>query len=62
MGLSLAQSLIAHELKVAVVSVRRARGAVVTPDHSLVLEAGDTLVLSGRPQDLTKAESLLLKG
>ncbi|MDE2401033.1 MAG: monovalent cation:proton antiporter-2 (CPA2) family protein [Burkholderiales bacterium] len=61
-GQTLAQSLIAHELSVAVVSIRRARGAVVPPDHALVLETGDTLVLSGRPQDLARAESMLLNG
>jgi CPA2 family monovalent cation:H+ antiporter-2 len=45
-----------------VVSVRRAHGAVIAPDHGVILEAGDTLVLSGRPQNLARAESVLLKG
>ncbi len=61
-GHTLAQSLAAEEMRVAVVSVRRAHGAVVAPDHGLVLESGDTLVLSGRPQNLARAESMLLKG
>ena len=47
---------------VSVVSVRRATGAVTAPDPSLVLGAGDTLVLSGRPERLARAESLLLAG
>jgi CPA2 family monovalent cation:H+ antiporter-2 len=61
-GQSLATSLVLHELRVAVVSVRRAHGAVIAPDHSVILEPGDTLVLSGRPQNLARAESMLLKG
>jgi len=47
---------------VELVSVRRANGGVVPPQAELTLQAGDTLVLSGRPQDLARAESLLLKG
>ena len=45
---------------VTVVSVRHAAGAVTTPDDSLVLAAGDTLVLSGLPEPLALAESKLL--
>jgi CPA2 family monovalent cation:H+ antiporter-2 len=62
-GHSLGQSLAAEEMRVAVVSVRRAHGAVIhQPDPALILEAGDTLVLSGRPQNLARAEGVLLKG
>jgi len=61
-GRTLGESLAAQEMKVAVVSVRRAHGAVVAPAPALVLEAGDTLVLSGRPQNLARAEGVLLKG
>jgi len=47
-------------LGVTVVSLRRASGAVLQPDDALVLGAGDTLVLSGRPEPLALAESRLL--
>ncbi|HZT55284.1 MAG TPA: NAD-binding protein, partial [Burkholderiaceae bacterium] len=47
-------------LGVAVVSVRRANGAVVKPDDALVLAGGDTLVLAGRPEALALAEGRLL--
>jgi CPA2 family monovalent cation:H+ antiporter-2 len=47
---------------VSVVSVRRATGAVTAPDPRLVLRAGDTLVLSGLPERLARAEGLLLGG
>ena len=46
---------------VTVVSVRRASGAVRQPDAELVLGAGDTLVLSGRPEPLARTESSLLR-
>ncbi len=61
-GQTLDASLDQRDVGVTVVSVRRAHGAVLSPAPSLRLEAGDTLVLSGRPQDLARAESLLLKG
>ncbi|MDE2592601.1 MAG: cation:proton antiporter [Burkholderiales bacterium] len=48
--------------QVTVVSVRRAHGAVIDPRDDLPLQEGDTLVISGRPQDLSRAASLLLKG
>ncbi|MBU0916827.1 MAG: cation:proton antiporter [Gammaproteobacteria bacterium] len=53
-----------HEvlLDVTVVSVRRAHGRVETPSMGLKLDGGDTLVISGRPQALARAETLLLKG
>ncbi|EWS60037.1 glutathione-regulated potassium-efflux system protein KefC [Methylibium sp. T29-B] len=50
------------ELQVQVVSLRRAHGNVVHPDDALVLAAGDTLVLSGRPETLARAEARLLRG
>jgi CPA2 family monovalent cation:H+ antiporter-2 len=49
-----------HAIGVAVVSVRRASGAVTKPDERLVLGAGDTLVLSGLPEPLALAEGKLL--
>ena len=49
-----------HAVGVTVVSVRRASGAVVRPDETLVLAAGDTLVLAGKPEPLALAEGRLL--
>jgi CPA2 family monovalent cation:H+ antiporter-2 len=46
---------------VTVVSVRRASGSVQQPDPGLVLGAGDTLVVSGRPEPLARTEASLLK-
>jgi len=46
---------------VTVVSLRRASGAVLQPDDTLALAAGDTLVLSGVPELLALAEEALLK-
>jgi CPA2 family monovalent cation:H+ antiporter-2 len=46
---------------VTVVSLRRASGAVVEPDDTLTLAAGDTLVLSGLPEPLALAEEKLLR-
>ena len=51
-----------HAMGVGVASVRRASGAVMTPDDGMVLAAGDTLVLSGLPEPLALAEAKLLKG
>ena len=51
-----------HAGDVSVVSVRRANGAVVAADDKLVLDAGDTLVLSGVPEALALAEEKLLRG
>jgi CPA2 family monovalent cation:H+ antiporter-2 len=47
---------------VQVVSVRRHGGGVIDADDSLVLNAGDTLVLSGLPEALSLAEAKLLQG
>ncbi|MCV2353749.1 cation:proton antiporter [Paucibacter sp. B2R-40] len=51
-----------HAGDVSVVSVRRANGAVVAADDQLLLNAGDTLVLSGVPEALALAEEKLLRG
>jgi CPA2 family monovalent cation:H+ antiporter-2 len=62
-GAHLGQTLAAQALQavgVTVVSVRRATGAVTKPDATLLLAAGDTLVLSGRPEPLALAEARLL--
>ena len=45
---------------VVLASVRRASGAVVAAAPALVLAAGDTLVLSGLPEALARAEKALL--
>jgi CPA2 family monovalent cation:H+ antiporter-2 len=58
-GQTLAQQAL-HAVGVTVVSVRRAAGAVISPEDSLVLAAGDTLVLSGMPEALALAEGKLL--
>ncbi|HMC15897.1 MAG TPA: cation:proton antiporter [Albitalea sp.] len=62
-GVSVGQKLgdlALHAVGVAVVSLRRASGAVTQPDDGLVLAAGDTLVLSGLPEPLALAENKLL--
>ncbi|WP_077035156.1 cation:proton antiporter [Pelomonas sp. KK5] len=60
-GRSLAD-LALQELSVGVASLRRADGAVVEADATLLLHGGDTLVLSGLPTDLALAEERLLAG
>ncbi|HEY2190542.1 MAG TPA: cation:proton antiporter [Caldimonas sp.] len=45
---------------VTVVSLRRASGAVLQPSDAIALAAGDTLVLSGSPETLARAEAALL--
>ncbi|HEX2012636.1 MAG TPA: cation:proton antiporter [Roseateles sp.] len=50
-----------HAIGVAVVSVRRANGAVVPGDADMTLAGGDTLVLSGMPEALALAEEKLLR-
>ncbi len=49
-----------HAVGVSVASVRRVSGAVTRPDDHLVLAVGDTLVLSGLPEPLARAEDRLL--
>ena len=46
---------------VRVVSLRRGNGKTLTADDALVLEGGDTLVLSGRAEALAIAEEKLLR-
>lgn len=45
---------------VTVVSLRRASGSVMKPHDGLILESGDTLVLSGLPEPLALAEDKLI--
>jgi CPA2 family monovalent cation:H+ antiporter-2 len=45
---------------VTVVALRRATGAVLEPSDAIALAAGDTLVLSGSPETLARAEAALL--
>ena len=52
--------LVLQTLNVTVVSVRRATGGVLAPGDALRLEGGDTLVLSGLPEPLARAEAKLL--
>lgn len=51
-----------HAVGVRVVSIRHCSGKVTAPQEAAVLEAGDTLVLSGHPTALALAEDLLLRG
>jgi monovalent cation:H+ antiporter-2, CPA2 family len=50
------------DLDVRVVNVRHANGKATEPSDALVLQAGDTLVLSGKVDTLALAENKLLKG
>ena len=59
LGLPLGRQAL-ESLGVHVVSVRRASGSVGKAADSMLLEAGDTLVLSGRPEALARAEAQLL--
>ena len=47
---------------VTLVSLKRSAGGVIVPSSDLQLQAGDTLVLSGRPEALSRAEHLLVNG
>ena len=49
-----------HAVGVTPVSLRRASGTVSAPGDDVVLVAGDTLVLSGLPEPLARAEQKLL--
>jgi len=51
-----------HALKVRVVSLRRANGTPAAVQEGTPLEGGDTLVLSGRSEQLAVAEQKLLQG
>lgn len=51
-----------HALGLRTVSVRRQSGKAVAVDDDTMLEEGDTLVLSGRPEALGVAEKKILQG
>ncbi len=51
-----------HALGVRVVSVRRAGGLLVKVDDQCMLQEGDTLVLSGKPEALALGQDKLLRG
>ncbi|MBP6852755.1 MAG: cation:proton antiporter [Rhodoferax sp.] len=50
-----------HALGVRVVSLRRSDGKTVQPDDDTPLQIGDTLVLSGVPENLSMAEQKLIR-
>ncbi len=59
------QALLALDLGqhgVRLVALRKGNGKAVTPDAHTILEAADTLVLSGKPEALALAEKMLLAG
>jgi monovalent cation:H+ antiporter-2, CPA2 family len=51
-----------HAVGVRVVSLRRSTGKTLAADDALVLEGGDTLVLSGHAEALAVAEEKILRG
>ncbi|MBC7602957.1 MAG: cation:proton antiporter [Ramlibacter sp.] len=51
-----------HAMGVRVVSLRRTNGKTADPETDPLLEDGDTLVLSGKPETLAIAEQKLLRG
>jgi monovalent cation:H+ antiporter-2, CPA2 family len=51
-----------HAVGVRVVSLRRSNGKTLAADDALVLEGGDTLVLSGQAEALAVAEEKILRG
>jgi monovalent cation:H+ antiporter-2, CPA2 family len=55
-------ALALHALGVRVISLRRKEGALVQLDEATLLEAGDTLVLNGKPTALALAEQKLVRG
>ena len=57
-----ASSLGLDALGVRIVSLRRSSGRFVTVSADVILELGDTLVLSGHAADLARAEARLLQG
>jgi CPA2 family monovalent cation:H+ antiporter-2 len=54
------EELLLEEQGVALVSLRRADGAVLMPSPGLLIQGGDTLVLSGTPERLAVAQERLL--
>ena len=55
-------ALALHAVGVRVLSLRRHNGKSETPDDAMLLQQGDTLVLSGRTDTLALAEDKLLRG
>jgi CPA2 family monovalent cation:H+ antiporter-2 len=55
------ESLLLHHTGVRVVSLRRSDGKTLEPADDTLLEGGDTLVLSGKPEALAMAEERLLR-
>ncbi len=56
------EALLPRLAGVQLVSMRQAKGAVVVPTPNITLSAGDTLVMSGSPQALSRAELRLIQG
>ena len=56
------RTLALHAVGVRVVSLRRSSGKAQSPGDAVLLEGGDTLVLSGKPEALAVAEDVLLSG
>ncbi len=54
--------LVLHRVGARVVSLRRSDGKTLAPQDDTVLEDGDTLVLSGKPEALAVAEDKILRG
>ena len=55
-------SLAVYLADVRLVSLRRSDGKTLEPQDMMLLEGGDTLVLSGKPEALAVAEEKLLRG
>ncbi|MBC7648924.1 MAG: cation:proton antiporter [Vitreoscilla sp.] len=55
-------SLVLHRTGVRVVSLRHSDGKTLEPLDETVLEVGDTLVMSGKPEALAMAEDKMLRG
>jgi CPA2 family monovalent cation:H+ antiporter-2 len=55
-------SLALHAVGVQVVSLRHSDGKALEPLDDMLLEAGDTLVLSGKPEPLAVAEDKVMRG
>ena len=58
---TLVSELLLAEQGITLASLRRAAGAVCMPADTLRVEGGDTLVLSGTPEQLALAEERLLR-
>ena len=54
-------SLALHRLGARLVSLRRSNGKTLEPQDATLLQSGDTLVLSGKPEALAIAEEKLLR-